>query len=313
MYNDNHRVKEIVKILNISYPVIYRVIKHYEDNDKKIIISSLIGKKGRKNKDITQSIKEKITSIIGNDNSLTLSGIQYELEKQNLSFSLMHVSRLVKKAGFTRKRIKRRPKIVLTPQHIQSIREYCIKLSQLSNHNIFYIDESGFDLFGSIHYGFAPKNQSPYLYGPNSKGKNISLCAIISNTGIRYHEIKNRPYNSDLFKSFLIKCKQSNIFTKKSLLIMDNVPIHKTASVLSYLKSSKIKVLFLPTYSPDLNPIEHLFHKIKSTLDKIRPRAETKANLIKNIVRTVNEMKDEELFNYYDNMWDIVYAKINNQ
>ena len=53
-----------------------------------------------------------------------------------------------------------------------------------------------------------------------------------------------------------------------------------------------VEIVFLPPYSPDLNPIENVFGEIKSKLNKIRPRANDKKGLIKNIKKSMCQLGD---------------------
>ena len=55
----------------------------------------------------------------------------------------------------------------------------------------------------------------------------------------------------------------------KQVVVMDNINFHKTPKVKALIESVNCKVLFLPTYSPDLNPIEHHWFKIKHQIRKI--------------------------------------------
>lgn len=52
-------------------------------------------------------------------------------------------------------------------------------------------------------------------------------------------------------------------------VIIDNASFHKSAKIKQLIEDAKCKLLFLPPYSPDLNPIEHCWHKIKTTIRKI--------------------------------------------
>jgi len=53
------------------------------------------------------------------------------------------------------------------------------------------------------------------------------------------------------------------------IVVMDNISFHKTTKVRTLIESVGCKVLFLPTYSPDLNPIEHHWFKIKHNIRKV--------------------------------------------
>ncbi|MGL4609818.1 MAG: transposase [Trueperaceae bacterium] len=55
------------------------------------------------------------------------------------------------------------------------------------------------------------------------------------------------------------------------IILMDNVTIHHNHAVQTLIESKKCSVLYLPTDSPDFNPIEHLFAKLKAFIRKLRP------------------------------------------
>lgn len=71
--------------------------------------------------------------------------------------------------------------------------------------------------------------------------------------------------NADLFNTWL-EYVLLPALPKESVLIMDNAAFHKSARTKELIEKFECHLLFLPTYSPDLNPIEHWWHKIKSIL-----------------------------------------------
>ncbi|KAF7689864.1 hypothetical protein CDIK_2810 [Cucumispora dikerogammari] len=110
--------------------------------------------------------------------------------------------------------------------------------------------------------------------------------------------------------SFLVECSQKDIFSNSPVLILDNVTFHHCEEIVFYLSSIGVKMLFLPVYSPDLNPIENVFGTIKSRLNALRPRASTREQLKNNIETVINEAV--ELREYYRHFWERVNA-INNR
>ena len=74
--------------------------------------------------------------------------------------------------------------------------------------------------------------------------------------------------NEDLFYTWLTKFLLPQC-EKGTYIIMDNHSIHKSERIEEAIKKHHCKLLFLPKYSPDLNPIEHFWHKIKSKVKKI--------------------------------------------
>ena len=99
----------------------------------------------------------------------------------------------------------------------------------------------------------------------------------INNKEIIYHEMhKEQSINTNLFEQFIeVIC---TLFTGKYIL-MDNISFHKSKRIREAINKSNNKILFIPSYSPDFNPIEEVFGKLKSYIKKfINPY-----NLNKNI------------------------------
>ncbi len=148
------------------------------------------------------------------------------------------------------------------------------------------------------------------MFQPKSKGHNISLCGLISMNGVEHFKIVDGAYNREVFIAFLVECNEKGVFRNNPILIMDNVRFHHCDKIKLYLSSIDVEVIYLPAYSPDLNPIENVFSCIKNRLNMIRPRAITRDELKENI-RTVVESLDN-LIEYFRSFWSRV-NEINNR
>ena len=93
--------------------------------------------------------------------------------------------------------------------------------------HFIYIDESGFELKAARWFGYAPRGKR--VYGEISGQK--------------------RPCTS--------------LLNKNSVVVLDNASFHKSAETKELIEQHGAKLLFLPPYSPDLNPIEHDFGALK--------------------------------------------------
>jgi len=89
--------------------------------------------------------------------------------------------------------------------------------------------------------------------------------------------------NSDVFNEWLEKYFLPAI-KEGSVLIFDNASFHKSAETLEIIESFNCELIFLPTYSPDLNPIEHKWSQTKTIVRKELPNAENKVDSICNAV-----------------------------
>ncbi|MCL2716560.1 MAG: transposase, partial [Alphaproteobacteria bacterium] len=79
-------------------------------------------------------------------------------------------------------------------------------------------------------------------------------------------------------------------------VVMDNLRVHKVEGVVETIEAVDASVLFTPKYSPDLNPIEMFFSKMKSHLRKAMDK--TKKSTVRTIRKTIREISDEECVNF---------------
>lgn len=95
--------------------------------------------------------------------------------------------------------------------------------------------------------------------------------------GLRQNEIAapfviDQPMNSVIFLAYVTQCLVPTL-KKGDIVVMDNLKPHKAAGVREAIEAAGAKLLYLPPYSPDLNPIELLFAKLKTLLRKYAERA----------------------------------------
>ena len=178
------------------------------------------------------------------------------------------------------------------------------------NRNMSFLDKSEFNLHTPKYYGYAAPNNDPVLYQPNSKGKNISLCGIISINGIEHFKLKQGAYNGDDFGTFLLESAEKGVFARNPLLVLDNVRFHHSLNIKNLMNNLGIEVLYLPPYSPDLNHIEQVFSSIKAQLNSIRPRATTATSLMDNIEIAITRISGN-LNDYYRSFWENCLSIVN--
>ncbi len=190
------------------------------------------------------------------------------------------------------------------------MKTYARAFVKLRNREIVFLDETGFNLHTSVNYGYSELGLSPVSYVPPSKGQNLSACCIILQFKLCYYQLIDGSFNGDRFLEFLVGAVNEGVLRRNVVLVMDNAPIHKTAAVKEFLELHHIELVFLPPYSPDLNPIENFFSMVKSRYSTIRPKASTREEL-KTSVNNVLEAHYEENIQTFENlvrrMWDLFY------
>jgi len=125
-----------------------------------------------------------------------------------------------------------------------------------------YIDESGFAPTVTRRYAYAPKGQRVYGLCSGHRRPRTSLLAARIGQTFTAPCLFAGTCNTLLFNAWLEK-ELCPLLNDTHVVVMDNVPFHKSPTTSRLLHRQRATLLFLPPYSPDLNPIEHDFAAIK--------------------------------------------------
>ncbi|HAF3826423.1 TPA: IS630 family transposase [Salmonella enterica] len=135
-------------------------------------------------------------------------------------------------------------------------------------HPVFYQDEVDIDLNPKIGADWMPKGQQKRIATPGQNQKHYLAGALHSGTG-RVHYVSGSSKSSDLFISLLETLRRTYRRAKTITLVADNYIIHKSRKVERWLEENpKFRLLFLPMYSPWLNPIERLWLSLHETITR---------------------------------------------
>ncbi|EJJ3927829.1 IS630 family transposase, partial [Salmonella enterica] len=135
-------------------------------------------------------------------------------------------------------------------------------------HPVFYQDEVDIDLNPKIGADWMPKGQQKRIATPGQNQKHYLAGSLHSGTG-RVHYASGSSKSSDLFISLLETLRRTYRRAKTITLVADNYIIHKSRKVERWLEENpKFRLLFLPTYSPWLNPIERLWLPLHETITR---------------------------------------------
>ena len=107
-------------------------------------------------------------------------------------------------------------------------------------------------------------------------------------------------YNGDRFKDLIERLLPK--FLARCYLILDNAAFHKRNDVRQLIESSGRNLLFLPPYSPQLNPIEEFFSMFKSKQKSIRPRPRDDDELLKTVENAMQSVMNHDLSAFYRHM-----------
>jgi transposase len=116
-------------------------------------------------------------------------------------------------------------------------------------------------------FGYSPKGQRIRYHATlNSRDRHSLVCGV-STEGVEGHYIVSGSVNKVLFLDFL---KNTLPNCKQTTVILDNVPFHHSNEVLKVMNDCGKKVVFVPPYSPQYNPIEHVFSSMKTSFRRMQ-------------------------------------------
>ena len=139
-----------------------------------------------------------------------------------------------------------------------------------------FIDECSAYVGLTFNYGRAPSDQRVFDRRPKGKDKKkrASLIAAISldksNSMAAQSLVVEGTVDRNAFLGYL-EFVLLPILKKGTVIVMDNWTVHHGEEIRDLVQEFGCELLYLPTYSPDLNPIEHLFAKVKAVIKKAKP------------------------------------------
>lgn len=134
-----------------------------------------------------------------------------------------------------------------------------------------FIDEMGSNIAMTRLYGRAEAGERVLDKVPGDRGGNVSTIGAIALDGIRSGLSVPGPIDGDTMVFFVEELLAPTL-NRGEIVIMDNCSIHKMEEIEEAIEARGAWVIFLPRYSPDLNPIENCWSKVKSILRSLKPR-----------------------------------------
>jgi transposase len=136
---------------------------------------------------------------------------------------------------------------------------------------LIFLDESGCNTAMTPRYARAPIGERAQASRPVNRGKNISIVGAVRLRGVVALRSFEGAINVVKFLDFLERDLLP--YTRAGdVLVMDNLSIHRDPKVIAKISQAGVRVLFLPPYSPEFNPIELYWSSFKSTLRRFEAR-----------------------------------------
>jgi transposase len=308
--------RQIESILNIPKSTAQRWYAYCHDfitnsNESKVIIDKITKYKKSTETNITNtniSILNYIKKSLSIQPFQTIRILQNKIHKIfNINITEKNISHYIKLSGFSKKKItKRIYNIKNLKEHKLIRKKFKTKVKKLikKKKKIICLDESGINrnLYSSSGYCKLNRRLVAYYNMKQLIQKNNSLLMAIDNDKIIKYKLQEQSFNGSSFEEFIKELINDNNL-RDTYLLMDNVAFHKKA--IKIIQDTGNHVLFIPPYSPDLNPIEEVFSSIKTYIKTYITPLHDRPNINKIINFYIEEKR--KLSGYYRHAFGIAY------
>ena len=161
-----------------------------------------------------------------------------------------------------------------------------------------FLDETSASTNMVRRYGWGPKSERLVDAAPWGHWKTTTFVAGLRASGIVAPWLIGSAMDGPAFRTYVSHVLAPDL-REGDVVVMDNLPAHKVAGVREAITAAGAGILYLPPYSPDLNPIEHAFAKLKALLRKAGAR--TKDDLWNTIGALLQAFTPQECRNYLSN------------
>lgn len=136
---------------------------------------------------------------------------------------------------------------------------------------LVFVDEMGSNVSLCPTYAWSRKGERAFGSAPRNWGKNVTLLSSITAEGVGPCLAVEGPTTREVFEAYLERILVPSLKPGR-IIVLDNLSAHKGGRVKEIIEARGCEIVYLPPYSPDFNPIEQAFSKIKGLLRKAQAR-----------------------------------------
>jgi transposase len=144
-------------------------------------------------------------------------------------------------------------------------------VSRFDVRRLVFVDESGMHTSMDRLRSRAPRGERAYGKVPRNRGKNTTLIASMGLSGMGEAMVVEGATDSEVFEVY-VEHFLAPALSEGQVVVLDRLGAHRPKRIRELIEARGAELVFLPSYSPDLNPMEEAFSKIKNALRKVGAR-----------------------------------------
>jgi transposase len=170
-------------------------------------------------------------------------------------------------------------------------------VGELDCGQLMFVDEMGAHTSLAPLYGYSPRGKRAFFKLPRNRGKNTTLLASIGREGMGPSMVVEGSTSGNVFEAY-VEHFLAPTLRAGQVVVMDNLSAHKGGRVRELIEERSCELIYLPPYSPDFNPIEEAFSKIKRFLREVRAR--TREALVEAIGRALDAVSARDAEGFFE-------------
>ena len=305
-YTSGERIQDIALMFDFKANTVAKICAKFRKTN--LIHKQQTGHRKRK---LNDTQRDDILDWIDDNCTLRLKDLKTKLlykYPEMVSISLNTIDRVFRHFHYSFKRVTLVPERRNSPDVIERRFLYAIEYNQMMQNKdkLVFIDEYGVQINSR-----SPVGAKAHKTVAAIKGRNYSVCAAMRENSLFMFEIQDKAYNSCDYLGFLTQLfgYLQNERITGAYLVMDNARFHKTVEVMNVIQAHGHIPVFLPPYSPFLNPIEELFSQWKRSIRFQECQSEDE--LYEVVHQSSEEITDQNCSIYIKHMESYLYKCLN--
>jgi transposase len=168
---------------------------------------------------------------------------------------------------------------------------------QVEAERLVFVDEMGTNTSLSPLYAWAPKGERAHWSVPRNRGPNTTLLSSMTHEGMGSSLTVEGATTSVIFEAYVEQVLAPTL-RRGQVVVMDNLSAHKGERIKELIEGRGCELIYLPSYSPDFNPIEEAFSKIKGLVRKAQAR--TKEALVEAIGSALSAVTSGDARSFFE-------------